>query len=196
MGQLPTTLEDEKWASRKSLKVVIYPDPVLTTVAGEVTEITPEIKELCLDMVTTMYRAVGAGIAGPQVGVSKRIFIMDTTFDMENISDDEKKPHYLMKNLDPVIVINPIILEKRELGRYREEGCLSLPGIYEKVDRYKEIDVEYTNLDGEKVQKTLNGLESICYQHELDHLNGIVTLDRLSGLKKNFLKKKLMKLKK
>lgn len=179
----------------KELEIVTYPDPVLTTVAEEVKpeEFNDELKELCKNMLYTMYNAPGIGLAAPQIGLSKRIFVVDVDYDREETS--EGSGEYTLSNFNPKVFINPKFKLKEGDITY-QEGCLSLPGVYEDVKRYEHIVVEYQNTDGEVQEIEANELLSICIQHENDHLDGIVFIDRLSNLKKNFFKKKLIKQKK
>ena len=177
------------------LEIRTYPDPVLTTVAEEVKaeEFNQELKELCKNMLYTMYQAPGIGLAAPQIGISKRIFVIDVDYDREETSEDSGE--YTLSGFNPLVFINPIIKVKEGETLY-QEGCLSLPGIYEDVKRFENIVVEYQNTDGEKREIQADELLAICIQHENDHLDGIVFIDRLSGLKKSFFKKKLLKQKK
>tara|TARA_B100001971_G_scaffold213155_1_gene245660 strand:- start:261683 stop:262273 length:591 start_codon:yes stop_codon:yes gene_type:complete len=179
----------------KELEIVTYPDPVLTTVAEEVKpeEFNDELKELCKNMLYTMYNAPGIGLAAPQIGLSKRIFVVDVDYDREETS--EGSGEYTLSNFNPKVFINPKFKLKEGDITY-QEGCLSLPGVYEDVKRYEHIVVEYQNTNGEVQEIEANELLSICIQHENDHLDGIVFIDRLSNLKKNFFKKKLIKQKK
>ncbi len=177
----------------KSLEIHTYPDPVLTKVAQEVEIFDKELEELCLNMLFTMYHAPGIGLAAPQIGISKRIFVIDVTFDRDETEEDSGE--FTLSNFAPHIFINPVIKEKEGEIIY-QEGCLSLPGIFEDVKRFENIVVEYQSLNGDKQEMAANELFSICIQHENDHLDGIVFIDRLSILKKNFFKKKLTKAKK
>ncbi len=175
------------------LNIHTYPDPVLTTVAKEVTDFNDELQTLCLNMLYTMYHAPGIGLAAPQIGLSKRIFVIDTDYDREETEEDSGV--YDLSNFNPRIFINPKFIETEGETTY-QEGCLSLPGIFEDVKRFDNITIEYQNLSGEKQQIKADDLLSICIQHENDHLEGIVFIERLSQLKKTFLKKKLIKAKK
>lgn len=175
------------------LPIHTYPDPILTQVATEVTEFDAELEKLCLDMLYTMYKAPGIGLAAPQIGLSKRIFVIDVDYDREETEEDSGE--YLLSNFNPRIFINPTFKEKVGETTY-QEGCLSLPGIYEDVKRFENIIVEYQNTKGETQTIEASDLLSICIQHENDHLDGIVFIDRLSKLKKSFFKKKLIKAKK
>lgn len=176
----------------ETLEIRTYPDPVLTKVAEEVApeEFNQDLKELCKNMLYTMYQAPGIGLAAPQIGISKRIFVIDVDYEREETSEDSEE--YSLANFNPRVFINPVIKDKNGETSY-QEGCLSLPGIYEDVKRFEEIVVEYQNTDGEKREISAKDLLSICIQHENDHLDGIVFIDRLSNLKKSFFKKKLTK---
>lgn len=177
------------------LNIHTYPDPVLTKKAVNVeeSEFNDELKVLCKNMLYTMYNAPGIGLAAPQIGLSKRIFVIDVEYNREETSEDSGE--YTLSNFEPMIFINPVI--KEEIGNTTyQEGCLSLPGVYEDVKRAGEIIVEYQDTDGNKQEIKATELLSICIQHENDHLDGIVFIDRLSTLKKNFFKKKLTKAKK
>lgn len=131
--------------------------------------------------------------SSPQIGLSKRIFVVDVDYDREETA--EGSGEYTLSNFTPRIFINPKFKLKEGDITY-QEGCLSLPGVYEDVKRYEHIVVEYQNTNGEVHEIEAHELLSICIQHENDHLDGIVFIDRLSNLKKNFFKKKLIKQKK
>lgn len=177
------------------LNIHTYPDPALTQVAKEVEphEFNEDLKLLCKNMLYTMYDALGIGLAAPQIGLSKRIFVIDVDYNREET--EEGSDEYHLSDFNPRVLINPKIIGKDGETTY-QEGCLSLPGIYEDVKRFERIQVEYQNTDGEKQVLNADGLLAICIQHENDHLDGIVFIDRLSTLKKNFFKKKLIKEKK
>lgn len=175
------------------LEIHTYPDPVLTKVAEEVTEFNEELKTLCMNMLYTMYHAPGIGLAAPQIGISKRIFVIDTDYKREETEEDSGE--YTLSEFKPRIFINPTFTETDGETTY-QEGCLSLPGVYEDVKRFDKITVEYQDTDGNKQKIDADELLSICIQHENDHLNGIVFIDKLSTLKKNFIRKKLIKAKK
>ena len=177
----------------KKLTIFTYPAPVLKKIAPEVTEFTDELKELIIDMLHTMYMAPGIGLAAPQVGKSLRLFVSDIDFEREEEdSEDEENPTYKNINLNPRVFINPKITAKEGEILF-EEGCLSVPGIYEKVKRFEKIKLEYQDINGEKHELHAEGLESVCLQHELDHLNGIVFIEKLSPLKQQFVRKQFQK---
>ncbi len=158
------------------LKILHYPDPRLHTVARPVAEVTDEIRQLAADMAETMYAAPGIGLAATQVDRHIRLLIVD-------ISEDKTHLQTL---------INPRILMK-EGETVHEEGCLSVPGIYDKVTRAEHILVRATNLAGEDFELEAHGLLAICIQHEIDHLDGKVFVEYLSRLKQTRIKQKLTK---
>ena len=143
-------------------------------------------------MLYTMYQAPGIGLAAPQVGKSLRIFVLDIDYEREKITKADGKTEYKLTNLNPLIFINPTIKNKEGEMSY-EEGCLSLPGLYEEVKRFESIVVEYQDLEGNSQQMTGTNLLSVCIQHENDHLDGVIFLERLSFIKRNFLTKKYLK---
>jgi peptide deformylase len=175
------------------LNIHTYPDPILTQVADEVTNFDENLKKLCKDMLYTMYHAPGIGLAAPQVGIGKRIFVIDVDYTREETS--EGSGEYTLSNFNPQIFINPVIKNKEGQISY-QEGCLSLPGVYEDVKRFENISVDFQDTDGNSHSIDASELFSICIQHENDHLDGIVFIEKLSPLKRNFFKKKLIKAKK
>jgi peptide deformylase len=194
--------------SGKKLPIKTYPDPVLSSVARDVEphEFNGDLKNLCLNMLYTMYHAPGIGLAAPQIGISKRIFVLDVNYTRTNLNNEDEDDSFdenehevvdisKLSNLKPQIFINPII-ESKTGERSYQEGCLSLPGVYEDVKRADKITVKYQDTDGNHHSVEADELLAICIQHENDHLDGIVFIDRLSTLKKNFFKQKLIKEKK
>ena len=161
------------------LTVIEIPDPVLYQKAEEVKEITPEIQTLLSDMLETMYKTNGVGLAGNQVGVLKRLVVIDCA------SKEEEA--------DPIKMVNPKIIQKSEEMVCHNEGCLSIPREYADVIRHETVTVEYLDENGKKQQRTANGLLAIAIQHELDHLEGILFIDHLSPLKRKMLLKHLEK---
>jgi peptide deformylase len=159
--------------------ILIIPDKRLRTVADEIGEIDDEIKTLAKDMLDTMYDAPGIGLAAPQVGVLKRIVVMD-------LAKDDEKP-------DPMVMINPEILKFGEETVVTEEGCLSIPELYYEVERPSTVTVKYTDLDGKEVTRDAGDRLAICVQHELDHLDGVLYIDYLSRLKRERVIKKFDK---
>ena len=177
------------------LNIIAYPAPVLKKIAEPVTLFDDSLKDLIINMFHTMYDAPGIGLAAPQIGVSKRVFVLDVNFEREEVHLSDSTTEYKVKNINPLVYINPKITEKSGSISY-EEGCLSFPGVYETVSRYEEIVLEYQDEEGNIKVTEAKGLEAICLQHELDHLNGVVFIEKLSILKQNLIKKKILKTKK
>lgn len=149
------------------LSIVQWPDPRLAAPCAPVGAVTPAVRALAADMLETMYAAPGRGLAAPQVGVLQRIFVMDVTW--------KDGPRH------PVVLIDPEVVWQADTRVVGPEGCLSIPGVLAEVERAASIQLVWTDLEGERVEAVLEGFAAICAQHEMDHLNGIVTLDRLSA---------------
>ena len=145
--------------------VRLWPDPVLSRVADPVTDLSAA-RELAADMLDTMYDAQGRGLAAPQMGVPLRLFVMDATW-------KQAAP-------TPRVFVNPVVLWRTDVVAEGPEGCLSIPGITTKVARSTAIRLRWSDLDDAAHEADLTGFDAICAQHEIDHLDGIVTLDRLS----------------
>lgn len=156
------------------LEIKEYGEPVLREKAQPVKEITPEILNLIKDMAETMYTDSGVGLAAPQVGVSKRIILIDGEED------------------GLIVLINPMIV-KSEGEVVEEEGCLSVPGIYSKVKRSSKVTVKALNENGDSIEITKEGLTSRALQHEIDHLDGILFVDRIGRMERQVLLNKLKK---
>jgi peptide deformylase len=165
------------------LEILKYPDPFLKTKASEVKTVDRSIKTLIADMIETMYHAKGIGLAAVQVGVDKRVIVLDVPD--ENVEERQKG-----KNL--VALVNPEIIKAVGETKY-EEGCLSVPGITADVVRASEVTVKALDREGRPVQIEASGLFAIALQHEIDHLDGFLFIDRLSRLKKEIVKRKLKK---
>ena len=163
-------------------EIRIYPDEVLKKKAETVTDFNEEIRQIVDDMFETMYKRGGVGLAANQVGILKRIVVIDLHSRKENQGKEQ------------IVLINPeiVTLEGEEI---KEEGCLSLPGLYKKVKRAAYAKVKAQNLDGEEFSIEGEGLLARAFQHEIDHLNGIVFIDRLSPLQKRLTLEKYKKLK-
>jgi len=174
------------------LPVVAYGDPVLRKVAKEIGPDYPKLEELIANMKQTMYNANGVGIAAPQIGKSVRIFVIDATpfAEDEDLTELEREQ---LKDFNKVF-INPKILSEEGDEWAFNEGCLSIPDIREDVFRQEEVTFEYLDEKFEKHTNTLNGVAARVFQHEYDHLEGILFTDKLSSLKKRILKKKLEKI--
>ncbi|MEG3641283.1 peptide deformylase [Magnetococcus sp. PR-3] len=165
------------------LPIVTAPDPVLKKKAEPVEAVDETIQQLMKDMLETMYDAPGIGLAAPQVGISKRIIVVDVTYSEDGGSDGE-----------PYCLANPeIIAADGEITW--DEGCLSVPETTGKVHRKEHVTVRGLNELGQEVTLDAHGLFAVCLQHEMDHLDGTLFIDRLSALKRNMIVKKLKKLK-
>ena len=162
------------------LPILQYPDPRLREAAKPVGQITPEILELVENMAETMYDAPGCGLAANQVGVALRIFVIDTA------AEDEPS--------DLKVFINPEILELDGVQVW-EEGCLSFPGATEEIKRAERVKVRALGRDGKEFTLEADGLLAVAIQHENDHLNGVLMIDKLSALKKRMMSKKVEKAK-
>ncbi len=184
-------IENYKLEGEK-LPIFTYPDPILSAKAAPVQIFNRDLEILVQNMLFTMYHAPGIGLAAPQVGVSQRVFVLDVDYDREVVTNAEGKDEVRMSNFRPLVLINPVITGTSGATTY-EEGCLSVPGVYEEVKRYKSIHVKYQNIKGDTLELDADDLLSICIQHENDHLDGIIFLERLSNLKKNFYQKKMRK---
>lgn len=165
------------------LKIVHYPDPVLLTVGKPVgeDEFKTDLQRLVEDMFETMYEAGGVGLAAPQVGISKRLFVMDCSG-----GEDETRK---------IALINPEIVAQ-EGEQTGDEGCLSFPGIYTKVKREVRTVVRFQDAFGREQEIDVNDLDARCVLHETDHCDGIVFLDRMTSLKRELAKRKIKKLQK
>jgi peptide deformylase len=167
--------------------ILTAPDPGLKTVSTPVEKVDAEIRKLAEDMADSMYAADGIGLAAVQIGVPKRVIVMD-------LEQDKKDGKPTKKNWR--VFINPKILWASEEKAVFEEGCLSVPEIYDDVERPARIRAEYLDLDGKRVEIEADGMLATCLQHEMDHLEGILFIDHLSRLKRAMLVKKLTKAKK
>lgn len=177
------------------LPIYTYPEPVLAQVAKPVTVFDDKLEELVRDMLYTMYHAPGIGLAAPQVGTSLRMFVVDVDYDRDEVTNPDGSTGVEFSNLRPMVFINPKFIKKSG-ETVSKEGCLSVPDVYEEVSRAELVTVEYQDLKGNHHSLEADELFSICLQHENDHLDGVVFIDRLSPLKKKFFKQKLIKDKK
>ncbi len=176
----------------ESLEILTYPNPILLKKAEKITEFNDELRTLCKNMLYTMYKAPGVGLAAPQVGKSIRLFVIDVDYEREKVTRADGSEDYNHSEFQPLVVINPVIKEKDGEQVY-EEGCLSVPGIYEEVKRAEHLVLAYQDMWGKEQTLDAHGLKAVCIQHENDHLDGIVFLERLSMLKKKFAKKKYLR---
>ena len=163
-------------------RILTVPDPLLRKKSALVDKVDKDIKNLMNDKLETMYDAPGIGLAAIQIGISKRVVVMDISKE-----EDKKEPMYF---------VNPEITWKSSTNATYEEGCLSIPNQFAKIERPDKCNVKFLNYDGLEKEIKAEGLLATCIQHEIDHLNGILFIDYLSKLKKNIIIKKLSKNKK
>lgn len=162
--------------------ILIHPDPRLKATADPVADFDKSLARLADDMLETMYAAPGIGLAAPQVGVGKRLLVMDC------VKDENASP-------EPMVLINPqVTWVSEDLNTY-EEGCLSIPDQYADVERPAEVEVTWNDLKGAAQKERFDGLWATCVQHEIDHLNGILFIDYLKPLKRQMITRKMVKLK-
>ena len=161
--------------------ILTEPNKQLRQISKPVKLVGEEERKLMDDMLETMYAANGIGLAAIQVGIPKRIIVMD-------ISKDENKK-------EPMYFVNPVIKNKNPVKSTYEEGCLSVPNQFAEIDRPSQCDVDYLDYNGERQTLHASGLLATCIQHEMDHLEGVLFIDYLSKLKKSMIIKKLLKLK-
>lgn len=174
-----------------SLSICTYGNPVLRKKAAEVTEITGQIHELAKDMLETMYEERGVGLAAEQVGRTERMFVIDIPPESDTDEDGQREnPDIAM----PMVLINPKITGHTEDVQVGPEGCLSFPEIFANIERWYEVDAEYMDLEGHVQKIRAKGLLSRAIQHELDHLDGILLVDRMSHVKKVAIGGKLKRL--
>jgi peptide deformylase len=172
------------------LEILELPDPRLRDVAKPIESINDEIRALADDMLETMYAARGIGLAATQLGIDKRILVIDL---QERVTEDEEKEGEGEPVRDPHVVINPELLwVSDELSIYNE-GCLSIPEQYAEVERPARCRVRWLDEQGKTHEEELDGLMATCMQHEIDHLNGVLFIDHISRLKRNMIVKKLEK---
>ncbi len=174
-----------------SLSICTYGNPILRKKAVEVAEVTAEIHELAKEMLETMYAEHGVGLAAEQVGRTERVFVVDIPPESDTGDDGQREnPDVAM----PVVFINPVITGHTDDIQVGPEGCLSFPDIFANVERWYEVDAEYTDLAGHRQKVRAKGLFARAIQHELDHLDGILLVDRMSPVKKVALSGKLKRL--
>lgn len=162
--------------------ILIHPDPRLKKLCEPIAAVTPELGKLAEDMLDTMYDAPGIGLAAPQIGMTRRLIVLDC----------EKEPGHAPR---PLVMFNPeIIWSSEDLSTY-EEGCLSIPDQYAEVERPAEVQVRWLGLDGKLQEEQFSGLWATCVQHEIDHLNGKLFIDFLGPLKRQMITRRMEKLK-
>lgn len=160
-------------------EILVVPHPVLKQVSTNVDVVDDDLRALMDDMLETMYAAPGIGLAAVQIGVPKRVIVMDLAREGE-----DKQPRYF---------VNPEILWASEETAPYEEGCLSVPEIYDEVERPAQVKLRYLNYQGERIEEDADGLFAVCIQHEMDHLEGVLFIDHLSRLKREQAIKKVKK---
>lgn len=158
------------------LGILEFPNPKLRTKASPVEQVDDDLRKLIDDMFETMYAAPGIGLAATQVDVHKRLLIADVSVEKD----------------DPHVLINPVMLQKDGLA-VSEEGCLSVPGYYEEVERAEHVRVRYLDRDGNECEEDFEGILGVCVQHEMDHLDGKLFVDYLSEAKRQRIRKRLVK---
>lgn len=159
--------------------IITIPDPVLRKEAQAIERVDDDLRRLMDDMLATMYDAPGVGLAAPQIGISRRLIVMDAA------RDDEER--------DPLVMVNPEILDLSDEMRVHEEGCLSIPEVTAEVERPAEIRVAFLDRAGKPQEVDLEGIWATIVQHEIDHLNGVLFIDYLSRLKRDMIVKKFTK---
>ena len=159
------------------LPILRYPDPRLHTVAKPVAAVDARIRQLAADMIETMYANEGVGLAATQVDVHERLIVMDTSESHDT----------------PLVLINPEIVAASDDMAVAEEGCLSVPTVYDKVERHARVTVRALDRDGQAFELEAEGLTAVCVQHEMDHLRGKVFVEYLSGLKRDRIRTKMLK---
>lgn len=164
------------------LPILIHPDPRLKKVAAPVDDVSDKLRALADNMLTTMYEAPGIGLAAPQVGIGSRLIVLDC----EKAEDAVPRP---------LVMVNPqVVAASDEMNTY-DEGCLSIPDVYADVTRPEAVTVRWMDLNGAEQEETFDGLWATCVQHEIDHLEGKLFIDYLSGLKRQLITRKMVKLK-
>ena len=159
--------------------IIKLPEPILKTVSAPLPAVTEELRRLVKDMFDTMYAAPGIGLAAVQIGIAKRIVVTDVA------KDEEPK--------SPLCFVNPEVVWRSEETTEYEEGCLSIPEVYDKVVRPAEVRVRYMDLEGEEQEMHCTGLLATCIQHEIDHINGVLFIDHLTRLKRDRIVKRFIK---
>ena len=169
------------------LPIIETPDPVLRQISTPVEEVTDELRKLIDDMFETMYAAPGIGLAAIQVGVPKRLLVID-------LQEPEEEGGEPVR--EPLVFINPEVLEASDTLQVYSEGCLSVPDMYAEVERPDHIRARWLDRDGKVHEEELDGMLATCLQHEMDHLEGILFIDHLSRLKRDMILRKLAKARK
>jgi peptide deformylase len=169
------------------LEILTYPDPRLALKSKPVEKVDEDVRRLIDDMFETMYLSDGVGLAAPQVGITQRIIVVDCA-----PRPEDEEPGTPLKPREPYAVVNPEVVERSGTIIW-EEGCLSVPGYVDEIERAEKVTVKGLNREGEAITIEAEGLLAVCLQHEVDHLEGVLFVDRLSRLKQAMVKKKLKK---
>jgi peptide deformylase len=183
----------------KVLPLILAPDPLLKKVSEPVEKIDESLKQFMKAMVSTMYYEEGIGLAAVQVGVLKRILVIDIDYDIDDAAHDHNHDHcggIHVKNSNPRYFVNPEIIESSKESFSFNEGCLSFPGHRSEVTRPKKVTVKYLDFNGNEKVEEMDGILATCIQHEMDHLNGITFVDHISKLKRDMILSKMSKFKK
>ncbi len=177
------------------LEILTYPNPRLREVSTPVEVFDEKLAKLVKDMLETMYHAQGIGLAAPQVGVTQQVLVIDTRArfkkDTEEM-EEEEQTELEQKVQQPLVLINPRIVNGQGKTTY-DEGCLSVPSYYETVERFEVVEISAQNVKGETFRFKTDGLLAICVQHEMDHLEGKLFIDRISFLKSQKIKNQITK---
>ena len=181
----------------KILPIITLPDPRLKKKSESIEIVNNEIKTLMDNMLHTMYKAPGIGLAAPQVGINKKIIVMDVSPRPELKGyQKEKNEKETKPKPNPLQMVNPEITWLSNEKKSGEEGCLSIPGVMDDITRSKECKVQYIDKNNESQKLKATGLLARCIQHEIDHINGVLFIDHLSKIKKDIILRKLQKKKK
>lgn len=162
--------------------ILIHPDPRLKKVCDPVSEFDKELAQVADDMLETMYDAPGIGLAAPQIGLLKRLLVMDCAKEAEGTPE-------------PMVLVNPAVTWESDDKNVYEEGCLSIPGQYAEVERPKMVRVSWQDVEGKSHEQEFDALWATCVQHEIDHLDGVLFIDYLKPLKRQMITRKMQKLK-
>jgi peptide deformylase len=175
--------------------ILIAPDPCLKQVSQPVAQVTDDLRTLMDDMLETMYDAPGIGLAAIQIGVPKRIIVIDVGRPTNEAGEDIEEPtkEQILAARKPMYFVNPEITWASDDMVECQEGCLSVPDLYEDVERPARVKVKFLDYHGKPQEIDCDGLLAVCIQHEMDHLEGILFIDHLSSLKRNMMLKKLAK---
>lgn len=179
----------------KTLPLVIAPNPLLSQVSKPVEKIDDALRQFVKDMINTMYAQCGIGLAAVQVGVLKRVLVIDVDYEMDD-HDHHGCGGIHVKNTNPRCFVNPEIIEFSKQNSTYNEGCLSFPGARSEVVRPEMVKVKFLDEKGEEKLEEMHGLLATCIQHEIDHLNGITFVDHISKLKREMILNKMKKIRK